>query len=266
MNIFTADIGQGKAHFYDSGANKFYGKRNDIDLIDINIPGINSGDFLVVEDAHLRESHKNTLAQPFSFEQLKRLENNARKKGIELLAFPQKSTPKARKLAGYDSDSKTDEADTKAIAQFLTNDQEAFRCLKTFVPTRLEDYQKQNQHNFEYIQQANEDINPAKSSEYGFGNIDYEDEVSKWIKKYSLRICEYLGCDEELMEVIGLSFDKKGKSVIVSVNDHQIKVNSFDETIASLMVYDLRGRLLYENGSVNTSEFIIQNLKSTKYY
>ena len=67
MNIFTADIGQGKAHFYDSGANKFYGKKNDIDLIDINIPGINSGDFLVVEDAHLRESHKNTLAQPFSF-------------------------------------------------------------------------------------------------------------------------------------------------------------------------------------------------------
>ena len=211
MNIFTADIGQGKSHFYDSGSDKFYGKRNDIDLIDINIPGIKSGDFLVVEDAHLRESHKNTLAQPFSFEQLKRLENNARKKGIELLVFPQKSTPKARKLAGYDSDSKTDEADTKAIAQFLTNDQEAFRCLKTFVPTRLEDYQKQNQHNFEYIQQANEDINPAKSSEYGFGNIDYEDEVSKWIKKYSLRICEYLGCDEELMEVIGLSFDKKGK-------------------------------------------------------
>ena len=211
MNIFTADIGQGKAHFYDSGANKFYGKRNDIDLININIPGIKSGDFLVVEDAHLRESHKNTLAQPFNFGQLKKLEINANERGIELLVFPQKSTPKARKLAGYDSESKTDEADTKAIAQFLINDQEAFRCLKTFVPTKLEYYQEQNQHNFEYIQQANIDINPAKSSEYGFGNIDYEDEVSKWIKKYSLKICEYLDCDEELMDVIGLSFDKKGK-------------------------------------------------------
>ena len=33
MNIFVADIGQGKAHFYDSDADKFYGKMNDVDLI-----------------------------------------------------------------------------------------------------------------------------------------------------------------------------------------------------------------------------------------
>ena len=69
MNIFVADIGQGKAHFYDSDSDNFYGKMNDVDLININIPGIKNGDYLVVEDAHLRESHKNTLAQPFSYEQ-----------------------------------------------------------------------------------------------------------------------------------------------------------------------------------------------------
>ena len=221
MNLFTADIGQGKAHFYDSGTKNFYGKRNDIDLIKLDIPGLKRGDYLVVEDAHLRESHKNTLAQPFSYEQLKELEKNAQLKGIEVLVFPQKSTPKARKLAGYDSDSKTDEADTKAIAEFLNNDKEAFRCLKTFTPTKLEDYQESNQHTFQFIQQANEDINPAKSSEYGFGNIDYEDEVSKWIKKYAVKggmtvegyipsICEYLNHDEELLSAIGLEFDKKG--------------------------------------------------------
>jgi hypothetical protein len=221
MNIFTADIGEGKAHFYDSDNKTFYGKRNNLELIKLNIPGLKKGDCVVVEEAHLRESHKNTLAQPFSFEQLKELEYNAQVEGIDILVFPQKTTPKARKLAGYDTDSKTDEADTKAIANFLKNDKEAFRCLKPFTPTKLKDYQESNQYIFEFIQQANEDINPAKSSGYGFSGIDYEDEVSKWIKKYAVKggmtvegyvpsICEYLDHDEELLSLIGLEFDKKG--------------------------------------------------------
>jgi hypothetical protein len=226
MNIFVADIGQGKAHFYDSDADNFYGNMNDVDLINIKIPGIKRGDCIVVEDAHLRESHKNTLAQPFSYEQLGQFEKNAAHIGITVLVFPQKSTPKARKLAGVDADAKTDEADTRAIASFLNHDAEAFRCLKEFTPTRLIDYQEQNQHIFEYIQQVNEDINPAKSSQYGLGKIDYQDEVSKWIKKYAVKggmtvyghvpsICEYLNYDEELLETIGIEFDKKGKLLTI---------------------------------------------------
>jgi hypothetical protein len=58
------------------------------------------------------------------------------------------------------------------------------------------------------------------------------------------------------------SFDEKGKSVIVSVKNHQIRINSFDETMAVVMIYDLRGRLLYENDNVNNTEFVIQNLAS----
>jgi len=215
MNIFVADIGQGKAHFYDSGADKFYGKMNDIDLININIPGIKNGDYLVVEDAHLRESHKNTCAQPFSYEQLEQFEKNAARIGITILAFPQKSTPKARKLAGVVA--KTDEVDTKAIANFLIKDEKAFDCLKEFTPIRLMNYQEENQHIFEYIQQVNEDINPARSCEYG-EKYDYEDEITKWIKKYAVKgdghvpsICEYLNHDEELLRSIGIRFDKKGK-------------------------------------------------------
>ena len=61
----------------------------------------------------------------------------------------------------------------------------------------------------------------AKSSEYGLGKIDYEDEVSKWIKKYAVKggmtvvgyvpsICEYLNYNEKLLGAIGLVFDKKG--------------------------------------------------------
>jgi len=223
MNIFVADIGQGKAHFYDSGADNFYGNMNDVDLINIKIPGIKNGDCIVVEDAHLRESHKNTCAQPFSYEQLEQFEKNAARIGITILVFPQKSTPKARKLAGVEA--KSDEVDTKAIANFLIKDEKAFDCLKEFTPIRLIDYQEENQHIFEYIQQINEDINPARSSTYG-EKYHYEDEITKWIKKYAVKggmtvyghvpsICEYLNYDEELLRPIGIEFDKRGKLLTI---------------------------------------------------
>ena len=72
---------------------------------------------------------------------------------------------------------------------------------------------------FDYIQQSNDDINTAKTCEYGFSKtIDYEDEVSKWIKKYSLRLTEYLNGDVELIDAIGLKFDKKGNIKVAVPN------------------------------------------------
>ena len=91
----------------------------------------------------------------------------------------------------------------------------------------MKEFQENNQDVFDYIQQANDDINPAKSSGYGLDpNIDYyEDEVSKWIKKHTIdggssvfgytpTIVEYLEKEypkeyEELTWVLGLSVDKQ---------------------------------------------------------
>ena len=211
MNLFVADIGQGKVHIYDSGNDQFYGKLPQETLINLNISELGDGDILVIEDSHARESHRLTLAQPFNFSELQQLKENAEQKGVTVLLFPQKSTPKARKLAGVVADAKTDEVDTKAIASFLLKDQNAFNSLKEFVPTKLKTFQEKNSSVFDYIQQSNEDINIAKTCEYGFSNkIDYDDEVSKWIKKYSLKLTEYLGGDMELVHAIGLKFDKKG--------------------------------------------------------
>jgi hypothetical protein len=53
------------------------------------------------------------------------------------------------------------------------------------------------------------------------------------------------------------SFDTKERSVLVYVEDHQIKINSFDEKVEKIRIYDLRGRLLYQNENVNTNEFDI---------
>ena len=242
MNLFTADVGRGKIHVYDSGNDKFYEKLPHENLINLNISGLERVDTLVVECAHLRESHKYTLAQPFDFDELKELKQNADEKGITVLLFPQKSTPKTRKLyhgvnpetreeiCGFEvqkSDAKfkklygmsADEADTRSIAQFLLNDKNAFSTLKVFFPKKLEFFKEEISSVVEYIQQCNEDISPAKSSEYGFNTaIDYEDEVSKWIKKYALRLTEYLDGDMELIHAIGLKFDKKGNIKVDTAN------------------------------------------------
>ena len=233
MNLFTADIGDGKVHIYNSGSDKFHGKLPQDNLINLNISELERGDTLVIECAHLRESHRFTLAQPFNFEQLEELKRTAKQKGITILLFPQKSTPKTRKLyhgvnpetkkeiCGFEvqkSDAKfkklygmsADEADTRAIAQFLLKDQNAFDTLKEFFPKKLNSFKSEINSIVEYIQECNADINPAKSSEYGFGKIDYDDAVSKWIKKYALRLTEYLDGDMELIHAIGLKFDKKG--------------------------------------------------------
>ena len=218
MNLFTADVGQGKVHVYDSGNDQFHGKLPQENLINLNIPGLKRGDNLVVECAHLREAHRFTLAQPFDYDQLEEMRRNADEMGVTILLFPQKSTPKARKLAGVESDAKTDEADTRAIAQFLLKDQNAFYSLKEFFPKRLDSFKNEISSTVEYIKESNADINPAKSSEYGFGKIDYDDAVSKWIKTYALRLTEYLDGDMELIHAIGLKFDKKGNIKVDTAN------------------------------------------------
>jgi len=61
-------------------------------------------------------------------------------------------------------------------------------------------------------------------------------------------------------------FETKGKGVVVSVNNRQIKVNSFDETISAIKVYDLNGSVIYEKEKVNNNEFIIDHLKSSDQF
>ena len=237
MNLFAADIGEGKLHVYDSGNNTFHGKLPKDDLIALNIPKLKSGDTLVVECAHLREAHARTMAQAYSYDELIELKKNADRMGVVIKLFPQKSTPKARKLAGVEADAKTDEVDTKAIASFLLKDHNAYSSLKTFIPTKMKDFQEKSQNIVDYIQEANDDINPAKSSGYGLDpKIDYyEDEVSKWIKKYTIdggnslfenipTIVYYLEKEypkdyEELTWALGLSVDSKtGKIKIEQAN------------------------------------------------
>jgi hypothetical protein len=57
--------------------------------------------------------------------------------------------------------------------------------------------------------------------------------------------------------------DETGNKLLISVKDKQIKINSFDQKMDIVMVYDLKGKLIYKKNSVNSNEFNIQELNSS---
>ncbi len=301
-NLFTADIGEGRLHVYDSGNDTFYGKLPKDDIIALNIPELQSGDTLVVECAHLREAHAKTMAHAYTFDKLIELKQNADKMGLNIKLFPHKCTPKTRKLYcgvnketgeefhGFAVDKKDtnrflkmygmspDEADTRSIAQFLLSDQNAFDSLKTFIPTKMKDFQEESQYIFDYIQEANDDINPAKSSGYGLDpKIDYyEDEVSKWIKKYTVDggssifgytptivDClekEYPKDYEELTWALGLSIDKKSGKIKIE------QANRIYTLITTILRPDGSLRLRKDNGVPAYWKYVKAHLLGCKPY
>ena len=244
MNLFTADVGQGKVHIYDSNRDIAHLKLPQERLINLDIDGLKSGDILVIEDAHLRERVQGglSLAHAFFMDELYRLHNNAKKRQITILVFPHKKTPTVRKLAGYDPEHRkvnsvfmrvygmsTDEADIRSMSKFLKRDKEAFRRLKKFKPISQEEYQEQNQHKFDFIQECNLDLNIARTQGYGFDDYyDYgdDDAVTQFIKNQKYELASRLmgngifdlGSDstftgEDLMTAVGLQYNKNGKGL-----------------------------------------------------
>ena len=243
MTLFTLDVGQNTVHIFDADANNgegiFYPKLPEENLLELNIPNLKRGDCLVIEDAHLRERVEGgrSVAHAFTYKQLLKLFDNALKLGITIKLFPQKKTPAVRTLSGYDNSIRkknsqfmqkygisTDEADVRSMALFLKKNPEAFRCLKTFMPEKEEDYQRKNQHVFKYIQEANKDINIARTQGYGFDNwYNYDDAPHRFIENQKYELCDrFMGegifnldqdnefTGEELMKSLGLSYKKRG--------------------------------------------------------
>jgi hypothetical protein len=54
-----------------------------------------------------------------------------------------------------------------------------------------------------------------------------------------------------------VNFDEINKKVLVSVKNHTIKINSFDQTIEKVIVYDVMRRKLYEKENINSNEFSV---------
>ena len=246
FNIFTADIGGNTFNYYDSLRNKFYGKEKLQIFLDLSLKNLKKGDVIVIEAAHMREKVMGgkSMAHPFFFHELEKIYSNAQSKGVTILLFPQCKSAAVRRMAGFDTFKHnnsnkfkaeykitTDEADCRALAQFLKRDPEAFRTLKKFKPITEEYHKKQSAHVYKFIEELNGDLNIARGYKYGQDkDFPHSDFVSSWITKYltepsnpssnpiaqglypddvSLLDDKYLGTDPAVLEALGISFNKR---------------------------------------------------------
>ena len=88
------------------------------------------------------------------------------------------------------------------------------------------------------------------------GSYSFATEIGTFNDRFVLRYTNTskLGTDDAAI---------KGKGVFVSVTNRQIKINSFDDTLSSVRVYDLKGSLLYNKDKVGKNEFIIDTLNAS---
>ena len=146
-------------------------------------------------------------------------------KGIEILCFPQKVTPKARKIASIAVDSKfldkNDDTDTFSIAFYLQEFPEAYDALKVFDPVEYKTFEKKVSHIYADRDALTEDSNGARNQQYGIGTDPDLDYVSKWIKKYISRLAFELS--NETRKFWKLDLNKKQNALLSSITDYANK-------------------------------------------
>ena len=213
MNKFiTCDIGKKETYVFVPETKHHYVISNE-EFIQLNVPELNDHD-IVIEDAHIRAQEDNSLAQSWTIDQLRQLRSCADSIGIEILCFPQKVTPKARKIASIglreDLFAKSDPNDIESIAFYLQEFPEAYDVLKVFDPIEYKTFEKKVSHIYADRDALTEDSNGARNQQYGI-KTDYEDHVTKWIKNYITKLTFNL--DKETAEWAGLEMNAKGNAL-----------------------------------------------------
>ena len=228
MNTFIMDCGQCHSHVLNTSTDEYTILNHD-SIVNLNIPDLEPGDRIIVEEAHMRAQENNSLAQPFTYEQLKTIEKNAEEMQVEIRLFPHKCTPTARKVASLkDPDllEKTDENDIRAIAYLLEVSPNSFFQLKRFNPVRTSEYQEKSESKFFDRTKLNEDINFARNLKYGIkGAYDHEDAVTRWIKKNVLLLASEVA-DEDVLSFFGIEFNnnKSGlKTIVLDYKSDKLK-------------------------------------------
>ena len=134
-------------------------------------------------------------------------------KGNEILCFPQKVTPKARKIASIglreDLLQKSDPNDIESIAFYLQEFPEAYDSLKVFDPIEYKTFEKKVTHIYADRDSLTEDSNGARNQQYGI-KTDYSDAVIEWIKKYLFKLASELDSDTRQWAGIELNKNNSG--------------------------------------------------------
>lgn len=249
-NFFVCDIGKKQITAYDN-QNQVHSLVTIEEFLLLDIPGLDDGTRLVIEDAHLRARGEDSLAQTYTIDQLIDLKNLADKRNITILCFPQKVTPKARKIFSVLSKNadgklikKSDENDTQSIAFYLENFPNVFATLKKFNPIDAEKHEIKNTHIYEDRNLLTEDSNEARNNKYGIGKDNtHEDAVSRWIKTNVSKLYGML--DQETRDFFKLELNSKGNGLKSNV------LNYIDAGAGTLKpIYNVINTILRPNGDL----------------
>lgn len=210
--FITCDIGKKETYVFVPETKNHYIISNE-EFINLNIPELDEHD-IVIEDAHIRAQEDDSLAQSWTIDQLRQLRSNADSMNIEILCFPQKVTPKARKIASIglrpELLDKSDKNDIESIAYYLQQFPGAYNALKVFDPIEYKTFEKGVSHIYADRDSLTEDSNGARNQQYGI-KTDYDDKVTLWIKKYISILAFNL--DNETAEWAGLEMNAKGNAL-----------------------------------------------------
>lgn len=210
--FIVCDIGNKTTYVFIPETNNHYQISTDR-FIELDIPELDGHD-IVIEDAHVRSQEDNSLAQSWTIEKLRKLRSVADSKNIEILCFPQKVTPKARKIAAIgvrqELFDKHDKNDIESIAFYLKEFSQVYDSLKVFSPVDYKTFEKKVSHIYLDRSILTEDSNTARNEQYGI-KTDYEDAVVNWIKKYISILAFRL--DNQTRDFAGLEMNSKGNAL-----------------------------------------------------
>jgi len=228
MKTFIMDCGQCHSHVLNTATDEYTILTHD-KIVNLDIPDIEQGDRIIVEEAHMRSQENNSLAQPFTYEQLKTIHQKAEEMQIEIRLFPHKCSPTARKVASFEDPElleKTDENDIRAIAHFLKVSPNSFTQLKPFFPVRTSEYQEKSESKFEDRTKLNEQSNYARNLKYGLkGAYGHEDAVTSWIKNNVTRLAGEVG-DADILSFFGVEFNRNKsalKPIVLEYKSEKLK-------------------------------------------
>ena len=224
MNKFiVCDIGKKETYVFVPETKNHYVISNE-NFIKLNIPELDNHD-IVIEDAHIRSQEDDSLAQSWTIEQLRYLRAAADSKGVEILCFPHKVTPKARKIASIglreDLLPKSDPNDIESIAFYLQKFPEAYYTLKVFDPVEYKIFEKKVSHIYADRDYLTEQSNESRNKEYGIGTNPDLDYVSKWIKKYISVLAFNLS--NETRKFWKLDLNKQKTALLPSITSYKNK-------------------------------------------
>ena len=189
FKFLVCDIGKKQITTYNPQTKTHHEMSTD-DFKLLNVPGLSDGMTIIIEDAHLRAREENSKAQTYNIDELRQIRKIADQRNISILCFPQKVTPKTRKIYSIlETDDKklipkTDENDTLSIAYYIEKFPHVIDSLKEFHPTTGKKHEEKNLSIFDDRNNLTEDSNLGRNRNYGLSDKDNDDAVSEWIRNY----------------------------------------------------------------------------------